>query len=559
MIDYQQLEEHIQQYIAPQAILGLAIAIVQGENVIYRKGFGVTSVEDSALPITPKTLFSIGSTSKTLNALLIMRLVEQKILELDRPIVAYLPGFVFTNNPSWGERITLRHLLSHTSGLACGGKAWGPRDAGALRRWVWDEIAHYSLLAEPGRVTYYANGPSVAGHIAEAVTGKPYTQLMAEEVFTPLGMQRSTYDRRVAMTYPLALPHAQDTDGNLFTLHLYADNPAGNPEGFCLSTADDLAQVLIMLLNQGQFQQQPYLHPASVAQMQTIHGDYRAEGISDVRAAMQRYEGLGLGIGNYKGVPVVGHSGMLLGMMTMFDLFPAHGYGVVSIVNYCDVEKRNEMLFHIYDQLVGTPTRYHFPQPPLPSSAGQATVWSQHAGTYLSPYGGLVTIAIKDDSLTFTSNDETQVLTPITANQYYFADENEQRTPVAFLPEAVEPTQFVLVFPDVYRRIAINPDFELTATGLSRYVGLYANYREGNIIDGFYVGVKEGLLTIYPAEDYGPLIALDETRGVPCTALSATRFAAASGLFDFVLAPDGGVVYVTKDLAFRYWPVPDAE
>lgn len=557
-MDFHHLEQHIQKYMQPDSILGLGIAIVRGEEVVYRNGFGVTSIEDGGLPVTPQTIFSIGSTSKAINALMIMRLVEQGILDLDVPVVTYLPGYIFTSNPTWGHKITLRHLLSHTSGLASGGKAWGPRDQAALRHWVWDEIAHFSLIAEPGRVTYYANGPSVAGHIAEAMTGTHYEQLVEDQVFAPLGMRRSTYDRRVAMTYPLALAHAQDEDGKLFALHLYPDNPAGNPEGFCLSTVDDLTKVLIVLLNQGQIQQQRYLRPDSVAMMQTAHGDYLAGAINDVRGAMIQYEGLGLSVGTYKGVHTVGHSGMLIGMMTMLDLFPEQGFGVVSTTNYCDVEKRNEILFHIYDQLLSTPTNYRFPQFSTLSGDAPKADWRQHEGAYLSPSGALITIAVKDEELTLIRDDETFVLNAISAAQYYFEESNGLRMPVTFLAEESEPTQIVLVYPEVHNRIETHSGFVPDAEMLSKYAGLYANYREGNIIDGFYVGAKEGTLYIYPAEDYGPLIELDEKRGVQCTALRPTRYIAASGLYDFAVAPDGSVAYVTKDLASRYSRVNDA-
>jgi CubicO group peptidase (beta-lactamase class C family) len=144
MIDSVQIGEHIQGYIGVDSILGMGIAVVQGEEIIYCSGFGTTSIEEGSSPITPQTIFAIGSTSKTLNALMIMTLVEQGVLDLDRPVVDYLSGFVFSDNPQWGKRVTLRHLLSHTSGLACGFRGWGPRDPDALRRWVWDEMAHFA-------------------------------------------------------------------------------------------------------------------------------------------------------------------------------------------------------------------------------------------------------------------------------------------------------------------------------------------------------------------------------------------------------------------------------
>ena len=126
MLNLFKFEQRIQKYIDAQLLVGVALAIVKGDAIVYARGFGTTSVEDSATPITPKTMFAIGSTSKTLCATMVMRLVEQGKLDLDRPIQTYLPNFAFSD-PRKGSKVTLRHVLSHTTGLPSGGKNWGPR------------------------------------------------------------------------------------------------------------------------------------------------------------------------------------------------------------------------------------------------------------------------------------------------------------------------------------------------------------------------------------------------------------------------------------------------
>lgn len=557
MIDSLRIEEQIQRYIGVDSILGMGIAVVQGEEIVYRNGFGTTSVEDGSLPITPETIFAIGSTSKTITALMIMRLVEQSILDLDRPVVEYLSGYVFSANPQWGEQVTLRHLLSHTSGLASGWKQWGPPDLDALRRWVWGEMAHFAFLAEPGRVTYYGSGPCFAAHVAEAVTGKTYPQLVEEQVFTPLGMHRSTYDRRVAMTYPLALPHHRSDDGKLAVIHHYTDNPVRNPDGCCLSTVDDLANVAVMLLQQGRLHREPYLKPESVATMQTVYGDYLDDARNDVRWAMAPYEGLGLNIGHYKGVHVTGHWGGGRSTRTMFDLFPERDLGVVCLTNYADTGRRVGMLFQLYDQLLGTPSTYHFPQLPIPSGDAHRAAWPQHEGAYLAPWGETATVSVSDEELTITLGDKTHILTAVTAEQYYFEDGERHRTPVSFLTEASGPTQILLVNQDLFGRTEIDTSFTLDSTILAKYEGLYANYKEGNNIDGFYVRVQEDCLCVFPAENQGHRIELDESNGSQCTALGSTRFVSDTGLYDFAVVSDGSVSYVSKNLALRYWRVKD--
>ena len=117
-----------------------------------------------------------------------MRLVEEGRLDLDLPVVDYLQGFPFRHG-EYGQRVTLRHLLSHTSGLPMGGREFGLDTDDALARAIWEEIPHCRFLAPPGLVTNYSNTVfCMAGYIAEAVMGRSYDDLLAEYLCDPLGM-----------------------------------------------------------------------------------------------------------------------------------------------------------------------------------------------------------------------------------------------------------------------------------------------------------------------------------------------------------------------------------
>src|SRR5262245_20759566 len=121
----QTIDTLIQSYTDKQAILGAAVAILQDSEIVYLGGFGKTTIEDHGAKITPLTLFAYGYMCITICATLIMRLVEKGLLNLHTPMVDYLPELQFSN-ADYGRRITLRHLLSHTSGLPAAGKYWGP-------------------------------------------------------------------------------------------------------------------------------------------------------------------------------------------------------------------------------------------------------------------------------------------------------------------------------------------------------------------------------------------------------------------------------------------------
>src|SRR5437660_12303152 len=117
MLNLSQMEHSIEEAMRTAQVPGLALIILHDREIFYIKGFGVTSVEHGASPVTPQTLFRIGSLTKPIVGTLIMRLVEQGIVDLDTSIKTYLPWLIIGNDEPTTRRITLRTLLSHTSGL----------------------------------------------------------------------------------------------------------------------------------------------------------------------------------------------------------------------------------------------------------------------------------------------------------------------------------------------------------------------------------------------------------------------------------------------------------
>src|SRR5215212_2650030 len=112
--DFAAIDAYVQAKMQAARVPGLALGIVQGDQIVHLKGFGTT--DPSGRPVTPQTPFIIGSTTKSMTAVAIMQLVEAGKLELDAPIQRYLPWF-HVADPDASARITIRHLLNHTSGL----------------------------------------------------------------------------------------------------------------------------------------------------------------------------------------------------------------------------------------------------------------------------------------------------------------------------------------------------------------------------------------------------------------------------------------------------------
>ncbi|WP_247731553.1 serine hydrolase [Halovivax limisalsi] len=185
--------------LAEDDIPGLSLAIADREGVRYARGYGSRDLATNE-PATPETIYGIGSVSKSFASLATLQLVEAGDLSLDDSVTAHLDVDV-------PEEITLHHLLSHTSGFpslaaseALLGRQMGTGEAGIPLGSREDVLAHIEgatdeLVGEPGERWLYCNsGYTLVGEVIEAVTDRPYTDYVTEEILDPLGMDRSTFD-----------------------------------------------------------------------------------------------------------------------------------------------------------------------------------------------------------------------------------------------------------------------------------------------------------------------------------------------------------------------------
>lgn len=516
MLNFYQLEQHIEERMQAAQVPGLALAVVKDRQVIYAKGFGVTSVEDGGLPVTPGTLFRIGSVTKPLTGSAILRLVEAGKLELDRPVKDYLPWLSFSEEGAT-ERITLRMLLSHTTGLVTDAGHFGKRDAEALGAYVREQMPHYQFIAPPGKLWFYSNpGLILAGYIAEVASGQPYTELMQALVFEPLEMQRTTFDPTVAMTYPLAQSHDLNEDGTLTVQHHFADNMAHYPAGFVMSTVLDLANFAIMQMSQGRFHDQQILSPASIASMHTPHASLYT--LNDAGY------GLTFGTESYKGQRVVGHTGGISSFISRFSMIPAEGGAVILLFNRAAANFDSDRIINtIFDQLLDLPQEA--PAPP-PVAAEQA-FWQQYTGSYLGPYNGLAVIQPEDSELILTHNGERMPLQAL-RKDLYFAQKpgSEVQISVGFIAEETGATQYVMIDGSPCKRIERAPAFQPDPDTWQAYAGSY----EG--IDTVQVRLKEGVLSIYPRH------LGKEMRAVP---IDNARFACEWCSFEFIPDEQGNI------------------
>lgn len=283
------------------------IAVARYGYVFYTEAFGLSDKE-SATAATTRTVHQTASLTKQFTSAAILRLAERGALTLDDRVEKFLPEF----DPK-GATITLRHLLTHTSGLS----APLPNPFAELTR--AQLIAHlnaHPLAFQPGTKFSYINfGYMLLGHIIETITGRPYSDFIHSEFVLPLGL----VDTGVCGTSNLPLP-----DGYAFLEGTWVRRPATYPSvtfaaGALCSTASDLARWSHLLATGG------VVLPASYATMTT---------------PVQLVDGtvVGYGLGLYVplsvlGHPAVYHDGLIGGSNTFLIYFPTHSLSVAVISN----------------------------------------------------------------------------------------------------------------------------------------------------------------------------------------------------------------------------------
>jgi CubicO group peptidase (beta-lactamase class C family) len=252
---YESLDKFLKGCMTEYRIPGLAIAVVEQDSVVFQKGYGIA--DPTERQVTIKTPFFLGSVTKSFTAIAVLKLVEIGRINLDTPIIRYLPWFTMKDGAvrSYSSnRITLRQLLHHTSGISSLtgqitlSKKYDKFDALELQV---RSFSNTSLAHEPGTCYEYANANyQIAGLVAQVVSGQSIEDIIRDKIFIPLKMSHSYTSPKSAKLdglvtgyrwwfgYPIAFP-SQPFPRGCF------------PSGFCISTVEDLSHYLIAQMNNG--------------------------------------------------------------------------------------------------------------------------------------------------------------------------------------------------------------------------------------------------------------------------------------------------------------------
>ena len=312
------IDAYLTRQLADAGIPGGSVAIIRAGRLEHTATFGVA--DRTGRLVTQDTPFVIGSLSKGLTAVAILRLADAGSVDLGAPAVRYLPSFE-TADPGTSATITVRQLLNQTSGL--------PASAVDLSEPVTSldgevgRLAKVQPAAAPGVRYEYANANYIVlGAIIQEVSGRPFAEAMAELVFEPLGMTRTSADLATAVSNGLGDAHRlwfglPDSHTPLF-------RPDVVPAGFITSTASDLARVNVMILGGGRVNGEVFLSPAAVSALTSGVGN---AGLTGGRYAMGWVET------TIVGEPALYHDGSTTDESAVQILMPRRGLGLVLLTN----------------------------------------------------------------------------------------------------------------------------------------------------------------------------------------------------------------------------------
>jgi len=326
---------NLQERMKSLKVPGLSIAVVKDFELQWAKGYGVRASRTGAL-VTEDTLFQVASITKSISAVIALRLVQDGILDLDKDVNGYLKRWKVPENEfTRVEKVTLRRLLSHTAGLTVRGfRGYAEGEAVPTILQLLDGLppannAPVRVDRVPGtEIRYSGGGYTVLQCLLEDVMGRPYPELAAEFVFAPAGMTRSTFcpPCEDSLKGQTSMGHSVDDSGNVTSFKGYAFLDKGS--GCCelWTTSSDLARFIIAI------QRALRGDPGSILSLEMARAMIspqknvpKGSGVFD--------KGLGCDLPRFGDAVYFNHDGGNIGFSARYLGHPEGGYGFALMIN----------------------------------------------------------------------------------------------------------------------------------------------------------------------------------------------------------------------------------
>lgn len=374
-MDFSTLDQPLRDYLAATPLPGFSLAISDRDQTLHTFTYSSDRVPNP--PITPDTLFEVGSIGKSFTSILFQQLVDAGKYDLHVPVTNYLPWFEVQTDY---EPITTHHLLGHTAGIINGtetsddalGEVYGLRDT--------------VTGSPPGTFFHYSNaGYKLLGLVLEHVTGRSYADLLQEQIFDPLGLTD---------TYP-AVVHGLRPKMAVGYVPLYTDRPppidhpivpanwleTGNAAGCIVATASDLAKYMRMLMNEGY---EGVLSNEGYKRM--IH--------STMKIGDHLHYGYGLATTDTPDGQFIQHSGGMIGYVTQMTWHVESGYGFTAMSNNIAIPGMDGVIKWLEKALLALDNPTDFPVLDAPENPFVVDNAEDYAGIYIE---GDTTLTIVTD------------------------------------------------------------------------------------------------------------------------------------------------------------------
>jgi CubicO group peptidase (beta-lactamase class C family) len=424
-------DEFVAQVMKDWKVPGLAIAVVQDGKVTLLKGYGYRDMEKQ-LPVTPTTLFAIGSITKSFTVSTLGMEMDEGKVDWDKPVRDYLPTFKLST-PDLTEQVTIRDLITHRSGLPRHDLMWYSSDFSRedlLRR------LQYLEPSKPLRTSFQYNNLMfmTAGYIAGQLNGTSWEDAVTQRVFKPLrmsGTNLSELDTQNSADFAQPYRKGSDLKAELKRIPFDAQCPnrcAMGPAGEINSNVTDMSKYLLFHMNKGKAEGKQLLSENNAIQMQSPQ--MAIPGAPAYKENGESSYGMGFFLSTYRGHKIVEHGGNIDGFSANLSFLPNDRIGVVVLTNLDGNPVPNLVTSNVYDRLLGL-DQIPWSQRGLAAEAGGKKAEQEakdkgysprkmgthpsheltdYAGDYSNPGYGMVTIALEGDKFKLTLNKVTKPL-----------------------------------------------------------------------------------------------------------------------------------------------------
>jgi len=345
---YEEIETLGNELTIKNDVPGVAVAVIRDGKVAWIQSIGYADLA-STKPVTPETIFNIGSISKLISAWGFIQLTEKNLVKLDDPVDQYLTRWHLPESEFDRSKVTLRRILSHTAGLSVHG--YGGSDQGIPLLSLEEslngktkrngETVH--LISEPGtKWDYSGGGYTLAQLLLEERTNQSFATYMKNNIFLPLGMKNTNYEWTAEMMATSAT--AYDENGNPIKNRIFTEKAAAGLQ----TTIQDLAHFAELSITPNYRQLNKVLKPNTIKLMETPVLPNSNEGES----------GLGYRFMNYEGFRTIGHTGENVGWSAALFLDLPTKSGIIVLCNGSNGDRVWFPIYQIWLKTVKTKNKY---------------------------------------------------------------------------------------------------------------------------------------------------------------------------------------------------------